>query len=432
MTDPPPPPSPLRWRTRAFVLLAAGLAAASAGVLARQPALLFLGLPLLLAPLAAVLSGPPKDPHARLEWRVDGTGSIVDVVGLIEVAGPTRPDDVEVSFERPAGLIERAPPLVERGPDSISFTLAWATSEPVIAPVAPPRLSWIDPLGLVERAVALEAPALAIERYPPELLRLGTVRLERTILLPGETRSHRIGSSGEFFGIRDATPSEPPRRINWPASARAGRLLANEFELDRTGDVLILLDARPSLLGRSIDERLLALSAAAAFGVADAFLREKSRVGLGVFGEFLEAVPLAGGRTQRLRVRRQLLAARLTRSPGPAERCAVSLRRHFPTGVTTIVFTSLGDDASDELLAHMRWRGYPAIVVSPSPLPLQEAARSLSPEDELLVARLARLVRRDRLARVWEHAPVVDWEEYWSLGGLVDLLRRPGRWGRRA
>ncbi|HTW77241.1 MAG TPA: DUF58 domain-containing protein [Thermoplasmata archaeon] len=432
MTGPPSAPRPLRWRTRTFLLLGGGLVAAVAAVLARQPALLFLGLPLLLAPLAAVLAGPPRDPRATLEWRVDGSGPEVDVVGRIELAPPTRPTEVEVRFDRPTALTERAPPRIERDPTSISFSLSWHTDEPVIAPVAPPHVVWADPLGLVEREVALEAPSLAIERYPPELLRLGTVRLERTILLPGETRSHRIGSSGEFFGIRDATPSEPPRRINWPASARAGRLLANEFELDRTGDVLLLLDARPSPLGRAIDERLLSIATAAAYGVADSFLREKARVGLGVFGEFLDVVPLAGGRTQRLRLRRALLATHLTSSPGPPERCAIAVRRQFPPGVTTIVFTTLGDETSDHLLTHLRWRGFPTLVVSPSPLPLQEAARTLSEEEERLVARLARLVRRDRLARVWEHAPVVDWEEYWSLGGLVDLLRRPGRWGRRA
>jgi len=431
VTGPDAAARPLRWRTRSFVLLGAGLVAAAAGVLARQPALLFLGLPLLVAPLAAVLGGPPRDPRGTLEWRVDGNGPQVDVLGRIELAPPTRPADVEIRFDRPPGLTERAPPRVDRESTAISFSLAWRTGEPVIAPVPSPRLVWCDPLGLVEREVALEAPALAIERYPPELMRLGTVRLERTILLPGETRSHRIGSSGEFYGIRDATPNEPPRRINWPASARAGHLLANEFELDRTGDVLILLDARPSPLGRAIDERLLSLATAAAYGVAEAFLREKARVGLGVFGEFLDIVPLAGGRTQRLRLRGALLAARLTTSPGPPERCAIAVRRQFPPGVTTIVFTPLGDESSDHLLTHLRWRGFPTLVVSPSPLPLQEAARILSDEEELLVARLARLVRRDRLSRVWEHAPVVDWEEYWSLGGLVDLLRRPGRWGRR-
>jgi uncharacterized protein (DUF58 family) len=425
------PGAPLRWRPRAFLLLGAGVVAVVAGVAVTSSALVFLGLPLLLAPLCALLYGVPDAPRATLVWKVEGLASEVDVVGSIEIDAPTRPADLEVAFQRPAGLVEREPAEVERLPHSLRFRLRWSTQEPIVAAVAPPTIVWSDPLGLVERAIDTGAFPLVVERYPPELIHLGAVRLERTIALPGETRSHRIGPSGEFFGIRTAAPTEPPRRINWRASARAGQLLANEFELDRTGDILILLDARPTALGRAVDSRLLSLSLAAAAGVAEAFLREKARVGVGVFGEFLDAVPLASGRTQRLRVRQALVRARLTSAPGPAERCAVAVRRQFPPGITTLLFSSLGDEESDHLVTYLRRRGYPTVVVSPSPLPMQSRAGGLPAEEEALVQRMSKLVRRARLAHVWQYAPVVDWEDYWSLGGLVDLLRRPGRWGRR-
>jgi uncharacterized protein (DUF58 family) len=424
-------PAPLKWRPRAFLLLATGTVAILGGVVATAPALLFLGLPLLLAPLAALLYGAPADPRATVAWRVEGTGGTVDVVGSIAVGAPVRARDLELEFVRPSALAEQAPPRTEVEDRSVGFRLSWSTASPVVVPVPAPRLVWSDPMGLLEREVRTTVPALVVERYPPELLHIGAVRLERTTILPGETRSRRIGASGEFYGIRAAAPAEPPRRINWRASARAGRLLANEFELDRTGDVLLLIDARPTSLGRSVDERLLGLSVAAASGLADAFLREKARVGLAVFGEFVDPVPMATGRTQRLRIRQALVRARLTRSPGPAERCAVAIRRQFPPGITTVLFSSLGDEESDHLLTFLRRRGFPAVVVSPSPLPLQAEVRALPADEEALVDRIARLVRRDRLAHTWQSAPVVDWEDYWSLGGLVELLRRPGRWGRR-
>jgi uncharacterized protein (DUF58 family) len=429
MTD--EPPDRARWRPRAFLLLGSGVAAVVAGLAVTSPPLVFLGLPLLLAPLCALLYGVPSGPRASLSWRVEGLASEIDVVGSVAAERSVRTTDLDIEFERPSGLAVRAPPEIDRTDRSIQFRLSWSTDDPVVTSVPVPRVVWSDPLGLVERPVDVDGPVLVIERYPPELVHLGAVRLERTIALPGETRSHRIGSSGEFYGIRAATPIEPPRRINWRASARTGRLLANEFELDRTGDLLILIDARPSALGRTVDSRLLGLSLAAAAGVADAFLREKARVGVAVFGEFLDAVPLASGRTHRLRIRRALMQARLTRAPGPAERCAVAVRRHFPPGLTTLLFSSLGDDESDYLVTYLRRRGYPTLVVSPSPLPLQARAGGLPEAEEALVRRMAKLVRRARLAHVWKYAPVVDWDDYWSLGGLVDLLRRPGRWGRR-
>ncbi|MGC2789707.1 MAG: DUF58 domain-containing protein [Thermoplasmata archaeon] len=423
-------PAPFHWRGRSYVLFGAGVALLATGIAVRNPAPLLLALPVLLAPFAAALLGPRRALPAELDWRVEGEREEVRVSGAIAFQPPADPSDIVVEFPQPAGVTESDPPHVEREGRELRFVLNWNVAEPSVLPVPVPRLVWRDPADLVERAVVWDPPDLVIERYPPELLRIGTVRLERTIAVPGETLSRRIGSNGEFFGIRDATPTEPPRRINWLASARAGRLLANEFRVERTGDVLLLIDARPSSLGPRVDTQLLSISVAAAHGIAESFLREKARVGLGIYGEFLATVPLASGRTQRVRLRNTLLRTRLASVAGPAERCAIALRRYFPSGVTTILLTNLTDDASAHLVPHLRRRGFPVVVLSPSPLPMLARPPTLSAEEAVLVLRIARLIRRGRLAETWRDAPVVDWEDYWSLGGLVELLRRPNRRGR--
>jgi uncharacterized protein (DUF58 family) len=209
------------------------------------------------------------------------------------------------------------------------------------------------------------------------------------------------------------------------ASARLGRRLVNEYALERTGDLLILIDARPTSLGPVTGGRLLGISRAAAFGLADTFLRAKSRVGVAVYGEFLDAVPLSTGRTHRLRIRNLLLATETAAQPGPSERCAIALRRYFPPGVTTVILSPLADDEGVDLILHVRRRGFPAVVLSPSAVPQLAQMTFLPPEDQELVARLARLLRREQIARAWSSAPVVDWEEYWSLGSFVQFLQRP-------
>jgi uncharacterized protein (DUF58 family) len=423
-------PTTFRWRARSYLLFGSGILLAGAGFLVRNPAPLLLAVPLLLAPVAAALLGPRSSPRARLDWRVEGVGPEVEVSGTLALDAPTDARDIVLEFRIPPGLTERRPQQLDRDAHEIHFALHWRAGEPVVVPVPPPRVVWRDPASLVERGVYRDPSPLVVERYPAELVRIGAARLERTIAVPGETVSRGIGPSGDFFGIRLATSSDPPRRINWKASARAGRLLANEFRLERTGDVLLLLDARPTELGLSVDAQLFSLSLAAAHGIAESFLREKARVGLGIYGEFLDVVPLAGGRTQGLRIRRALLDARLTTSPGPPERCAVSLRRYFPTGVTTILFSSLADEETSHLVPYVRRRGFPVVVLSPSPLPLINAHVRPDDVEAQLLARIARLLRRRRLAQAWRDAPVVDWEEYWSVEGLVDLLRRPGRVGR--
>ncbi len=430
MTATAPPVATFRWRPTAYLLLGAGAVLAGLGVWTRTSAPLLLAVPLLLAPVGAALWGPRSPPVARADWEDRGDGRNVDVVGTLTLDPPADAHDVAAEFTVPPGLVAGAPVEVARTDREVRFRLRWQAPEPVVVPAAPPRLVWGDPAGLVERAVTAEFPPLTVERYPPDLVRIGAVRLERTIAVPGENVSRGVGPSGEFFGIREATPTEPPRRINWVASARAGRRLANEYRVERTGDVILFIDARSTSLGPSVDGPLFSIMLAAAHGIAESFLREKARVGLAVYGEFLEPVPLASGRTQRLRIRQALLHARLTSAPGPAERAAIAMRRYFPPGVTTIVLSSLADEESAHVVPHLRRRGYPVVVLSPSPLPYLDRGPIASDDEGRLVSRIARLLRRRRLSATWRDAPVVDWEDYWSVAGLVDLMRRPGRIGR--
>jgi uncharacterized protein (DUF58 family) len=424
------PTESLRWRPLTLLLLATGAALLVAAILTRSPIPIFLGLPLLLAGPAAAWSGPRGSPRVTVERQVGGSGMEVTVRGRLVPSERADARDLDVAVERPPGLTEVRPPTVERAPTYLGYELHWRAPEPTVVVVPPPRIVWRDACGLVERRATFVAEPLVLERYPPELLRVGSVRLHRTMALPGDTPSRQIGTTGEFHGLRAAVPTDPPRAINWRASARLGRLVANSFELDRTGDVLLLLDARATVLGPEIDERLLSISRAAAVGIAESFLHEKARVGVAVFGEFLRAVPLSTGKTHHLRVREELLAARLGPEGVPSERGAVSVSRYYPPGVTTILFSTLTDDATGELVLHLRRRGYPVIVLSPSPLPILAEKSNLSEEDELLTARLVGLVRRTRVARSWRDAPTVDWDDYWSLGRFVELLRRPA--ARRA
>jgi len=419
------PSRPLRWRPLAPLLLGVGGFLLLISVLLRDPTPLFLALPLLLAPVAAGIAGPRRSPTVRVDLAVDGAAAEVKVRGAVVCEPGVDARNLVVEFPRPPSLAGETTARLERSADAIRFRADWTAPEPTVTEIGVPPILWRDPMGLIERETVSTASPVVVSRFPPELLRIGAVRLERTTPLPGETRSRKVGDSGEFHGIRPARPEDPPRQINWRASARAGRALANEYDLDKTGDLLLILDARPTPLGYAFDQRLFSIARAAAAGLSDSFLRVKSRVGLGVFGEFLDVVPLSTGRTQRIRVESALRRARLSRVAGPAERCAVSVRRQFPPGLTTVVLSSLSDEASEDLSPYLRWRGFPVIVLSPSPLPLITAESPLSGEDEALASRIARLVRRNRIAKVWQETPAIDWDNYWSLGEFVDFVRRP-------
>jgi len=424
---PTAPSAGLRWTPRAWLLLGAGTALLLVAIATRDPVPVFVGLPLLVAPIAAAMTGPAPPFRADLEWQVQGSETEVRLAGRLRTDTVSRASELHVLVDRPGDLLGSDNPEYSPAPDGAGFTFRWSSLWPTVSIVPAPTVVWQDSMGLVQRPAAGSRSELVVERPPPDVLRMGAVRLDRTLPLPGDTRSRRIGASGEFFSIRDADPSDPPRRINWIATARAGRPLANEYQLDRTGDVVILLDARPTPLGAIVDDRILGVARAAAIGVGESFLRAKNRVGYAAFGEFVQAIPLAGGRNQRIRIQRAILATRRAALSGPAERCAISLGRYFPQGITVLLLSSLSGDAASELVPYLTRRGYPVVVLSPSPLGFVSVTVRLDPADERLAARIDLLDRQTSIARTWYYAPVVDWSNFWSLEGLIRFLQQPRR-----
>jgi uncharacterized protein (DUF58 family) len=419
-------PTPrFHWRPRALLLYGAGALFALTALLLRSPVPLFLAVPLLLAPVAAGLYLPAEGARARIAWEERGAGPEVTVRGFLEVPPDVQPEALSARFVRPEPLEEVRPVSFRFAAHRQRFRLSWRAPYPCIAEVTPPEVTWRDPLGLVEATLPVTGSPLPIERFPPEIRRIHRLQVERTTPLPGEVRSRAVGGAGEFFAIRPFVNGDTSRQINWRATARAGRLLANDYQLERTGDLLIVLDLRPTALGPERDRTLLSVMRAAAVGLTRAFLDQKNRVGLALYGEFLTAIPLGSGRRQRERILRTLRSASIAAEGGPEERLAVSLRRYFSPGVLTLLLSPLATEDSLALLPHLRRRGYSTVVLSPSTIPLlTPAGAKLAPADRLAI-RLLRLVRRRQIGQIWRESPAIDWEDFWSLSPLVQLLRRP-------
>lgn len=420
-----PVPPRLQWTPRALLLYAVGSLLALLALLLRNPVPLFLAVPLLLGPVAAGLYLPNRPVRVAIRWDESGTGRGVTVQGEMETNPPLSPKSLFPKFETPRPLYETDPATVRFEGNKQRFRLRWASPFPFVAEVSLPEVTWRDPLGLAEASLPVDGAPLLIERFPPESSRVPTVRMERTTPLPGEVRSRAVGRAGEFFALRPFVTGDTARQVNWRATARAGRLLANDYLLERTGDLLLLLDLRPTALGEERDEMLLSVSRAAAIGLSRAFLDQKMRVGLATFGEFLSAVPLGSGRRQRHRIRTALRAARIGPESGPPERLAISLRQYFPPGIFTLLLSPLIDEEALALLPHLRRRGYPVIALSPSPVALLAPSPGEETPSDAAALRLLRLVRRRQIAHAWAEAPSVDWEDFWSLAPLISLLRRP-------
>ncbi len=107
--------------------------------------------------------------------------------------------------------------------------------------LGPVTLTGGDPLGIfrftrdVEDAVSLVVTPATVDipQFSPP-----------TGYLPGgETMRRRTPYvTASVAGVRDYAPGDGFNRIHWPSTARAGRLISKEFELDPLADVWIFLD----------------------------------------------------------------------------------------------------------------------------------------------------------------------------------------------
>jgi uncharacterized protein (DUF58 family) len=277
-----------------------------------------------------------------------------------------------------------------------------------------------DLFGVLRRQTTLTPHSTLL--ILPEVMRLGrlAIRPLRTHGYAGPIPSRRAGAGVEFHGVREYAAGDPLRWINWRMTARHPRALySNEFEQERVADVGLILDAR---LRTNLDlggESLLDPAVSATAALANAFLEEGNRVGLLIYGWYLDWTFPGYGKTQRERILRSLARARAGNSV-LFETLDYLPVRNFPVRSQIVVVSPLCAD-DYEVLARLRARGYQVLVVSPDPIAFELRRTgeprslgelgSLQEPDIALAARIARADRALLLARLRRIGiRIVDWD----------------------
>ena len=70
----------------------------------------------------------------------------------------------------------------------------------------------------------------------------------------GRRRRGPLGLGTEFESIREYSPDDDIRQVNWRATARVGRPMSNQFRVEQDRDVIILIDAG-RLMATPLDHR---------------------------------------------------------------------------------------------------------------------------------------------------------------------------------
>ena len=225
-----------------------------------------------------------------------------------------------------------------------------------------------DPFGFYLTEKKVEPETLSVMPRP-ERIRGIQLRPRHVGPWPGVVPSKALGLGTEFHSMREYTPGDDPKRINWKASARYNELIINEFEAERVTDVMIVLDTDVTFFGPTESE-LFERGIQAAASVARLLLRQGNRVGLVLQGGERGSVPAGFGKRHERRILHLLAASK----PG---RAAVSTsyvmnllaRRMLPSRSQIVIISPLLDSEMKEGVRQLSVAGYGLLVVSPSPTP---------------------------------------------------------------
>ena len=265
-------------------------------------------------------------------------------------------------------------------------------------------------------------------RVYPEVKYLNRIELRHTRPRnwPGETPTRRAGQGTEYYGIREYIPGDSLRRVNWKASARFGRLMLNQYMNEAGGETVVVLDFRSGSMVGTPPDTTLAYSVRAAAALSYRLLRDRNRVGLLGVGRKLTKVPPGFGRRQFERILAGLITTEASEDDWSIDLFPYYISLYYSRMVQVVLVSPLIDYRPIYLISEMVRKGYDVLVMSPSPVELDEPRRGES-RTLKLARELALMDRNQKLASLRKHARVVDWNPRLPLQDAMEELRESWR-----
>lgn len=242
--------------------------------------------------------------------------------------------------------------------------------------VGPTRLRSGDLFGFFEREESVPAKdALVVypKTYPLPELGFDSVRPF------GDQRGGlRIYEDpARVIGVRDYTPGDPMRRVDWKATARVGRLQSRLYEPSRAQSLVVALNITTmEQTWQGFDPVLLERGVSVAASIATWGIEQGSAVGLIANGSFPDADrPLRIGSGRRPEQLGTLLETLAMISPYTTSLLSQELesREHgLPAGTTIVVVAALMPRTLAATVQRLRREGHMVHVVKISAAPWEE------------------------------------------------------------
>ncbi|MCP2278330.1 DUF58 domain-containing protein [Nocardia amikacinitolerans] len=346
----------LRWRPAPLVYMLACCAAVAlvvAVVAARWQLVVF------AAPLLGVLATAPWQ-QSRTRIQVDGGGTlrcfeteevVLTVAAFVEAGHALlrlKPQTVQ-------GLGIEIEEASDSGAAPAGLRLALSAARWGRYPVSV-RVSALSPAGLAIATARLPAGQLFV--YPvtdPQRMRLPRTELPERL---GTHLTRRHGPGVEYADIRAYAPGDQLRIVNWPVSARRGRLYVTERLTNRSADVVVLVDTSQQAPGPATDS--LELSVRGAAQVVQSTLQAGDRTAVVCLGQDPRWLRPDIGRRQFYRIVDTVLDVGDEHIPTTG---TLAPHAAVPLGAIVVAFSTLLDTQFALALIDLRKRGHVVVVV---------------------------------------------------------------------
>lgn len=171
-------------------------------------------------------------------------------------------------------------------------------------------------------------------------------RTDRLSLI-GVRRTRRVGQDSDFERLRDYTPDDNYRHIDWRTTARRHKLTVRQFQSDQSQRIMLLLDCGRMMTNQRAGMSLLDHSLNAALMMAYVALAQGDSVGMLCFSDRVHTyLPPRGGRNQLNR----LLQAGFNQFPRLVEsrydQAFLHLSNHCKRRTLVVLMTSVIDEVN--------------------------------------------------------------------------------------
>jgi uncharacterized protein (DUF58 family) len=216
---------------------------------------------------------------------------------------------------------------------------------------------WLSSFGLVWSQSIVGAPQI-VKVYPnmrrareAELKALGA----RSLVASHRKTSWR-GEGREFESLREYVRGDELRHVSWSATARRGKLVTRQYQIERDQTILIAIDAGRLMTARIENESKLDSAVHATLALMSAAARGGDNAGLVVFGRRIKAyIPPKRGREHMDSALEALYAIEPEMIEPSYSRAFEFIAANCKRRALVVVLTDLVDEeGSKELLTSLR------------------------------------------------------------------------------